>query len=533
MRPQIAWPRNGVRPYESLWLIANRYLALNRPTQHEFARDFFGSDRWEYTGDVSLIYGTRRMVRNERCLVFDFDRLARALGISNKRLKYAVGTNLRGTVIDHLVEYLRFCPQCLEFMYHTIVFQIVWIEICPLHGQRLLQECRNCGGIIDTHLFKRTFEYPFSCNRCGSTLVPKSAMLDALPVPGTVALRPFLELYQSIAKNEFDVPSNLHAKMTDPESVKVIVALLAPYSKAKLPKMLVPILKRIHQTTILSQVRAGYGSGLDAKTINHKHPIPSSEPFAGRHYSRIFRSYRRYLKNRLNKDRLILHNLCRGVDAMDKAMKNPQAAVNTLAMRIWTDELLDKVNIRKDNLWDHAYRYRWWRRKEFEVTEPFVGLDFSYSERIGRCPRENQWIWEHYYAIELVSLWREAKIVARQMIERDYYGTGPGLLSGACISPCLAVRKQGTNELEFLTWTGKSDEDYRYELDKCVEAWAKARARQREIYENRGRTFERLMERGRAQKTSSSQNTSPVNATEHRSGIVGQAKRADCGNQKE
>ena len=94
MRPQIAWPRNGVRPYESLWLIANRYLALNRPTQHEFARDFFGSDRWEYTGDVSLIYGTRRMVRDERCLVFDFDRLARALGISNKRLKYAVGTNL-------------------------------------------------------------------------------------------------------------------------------------------------------------------------------------------------------------------------------------------------------------------------------------------------------------------------------------------------------------------------------------------------------------------------------------------------------
>jgi hypothetical protein len=52
----VAWPKQSVRPFESLWLLVLRFLWLNRPTPKDFA-DFIGLKLYAVT-HFSLLSGT-------------------------------------------------------------------------------------------------------------------------------------------------------------------------------------------------------------------------------------------------------------------------------------------------------------------------------------------------------------------------------------------------------------------------------------------------------------------------------------------
>ena len=39
---------------------------------------------------------------------------------------------------------LRICPCCTRYGYHTLLFQLPWVERCPIHGEHLLDHCRRC-----------------------------------------------------------------------------------------------------------------------------------------------------------------------------------------------------------------------------------------------------------------------------------------------------------------------------------------------------------------------------------------------------
>lgn len=62
---------------------------------------------------------------------------------------------------------LKFCPICLEGLYHSYWFQLEDQKICPLHQCELLTRCVCCGEISPSYHFEPTvFNSPYLCGAC-------------------------------------------------------------------------------------------------------------------------------------------------------------------------------------------------------------------------------------------------------------------------------------------------------------------------------------------------------------------------------
>jgi hypothetical protein len=64
----------------------------------------------------------------------------------------------------------RFCPICLQELYHSSVFQYAQLMKCPLHDVPLVSACQSCGA--QTPLIRSgelLFKRPYECDECGAT----------------------------------------------------------------------------------------------------------------------------------------------------------------------------------------------------------------------------------------------------------------------------------------------------------------------------------------------------------------------------
>jgi len=68
-----------------------------------------------------------------------------------------------------LCRVLRFCPECIEFGFHSSFYQHWVINRCPLHGTALLARCPKCLQPIDG-MASFVIRDPFACPRCGALL---------------------------------------------------------------------------------------------------------------------------------------------------------------------------------------------------------------------------------------------------------------------------------------------------------------------------------------------------------------------------
>lgn len=63
---------------------------------------------------------------------------------------------------------LRFCPICMEYLYHSFWFQWRGICICPLHLAPLMDCCQSCGAEFDSGLPNvLSGDETFKCRVCG------------------------------------------------------------------------------------------------------------------------------------------------------------------------------------------------------------------------------------------------------------------------------------------------------------------------------------------------------------------------------
>ncbi len=60
---------------------------------------------------------------------------------------------------------LRFCAKCLEIGYHSVVYQHMAIDRCPLHNIALETRCRTCHRFISA-TFRSAILSPFECPHC-------------------------------------------------------------------------------------------------------------------------------------------------------------------------------------------------------------------------------------------------------------------------------------------------------------------------------------------------------------------------------
>lgn len=90
-------------------------------------------------------------------------RLGALLGLTKTQFKHA-------TVRESLIiatNHLRFCPACIGMSYHSAIFQVKAISVCPVHGCSLLEKCAHCGNPLFVGMEGWNAKSIFACRWCG------------------------------------------------------------------------------------------------------------------------------------------------------------------------------------------------------------------------------------------------------------------------------------------------------------------------------------------------------------------------------
>lgn len=164
MAAPVPEPRNvslpgGVRPAESLWSVLNRLIWMHRPGVDELL-DIFNIRRQRWP---DLLTG-RDAESSPNAAKPRF--LIAFLGMTERQFDAAL-------LPPYLVSPVRlvYCKSCAVIGYHSIVFQLPGMNMCPIHQERLLKHCRHCSSPITTILGPAMITHPYACAACGASLI--------------------------------------------------------------------------------------------------------------------------------------------------------------------------------------------------------------------------------------------------------------------------------------------------------------------------------------------------------------------------
>jgi hypothetical protein len=122
---ETAWPAHSIRPYESLWMLVQRFAWLNRPNATQLAEAMGISVPQLMHLDLTFARCSRRQMGLEPLRVL--------LEATPQQWSYAtLDATITGAGIDHLI---RFCPICLQNGYHTVWRQLIF-PVTDNHNSR-------------------------------------------------------------------------------------------------------------------------------------------------------------------------------------------------------------------------------------------------------------------------------------------------------------------------------------------------------------------------------------------------------------
>lgn len=101
--------------------------------------------------------------------------------------------------------HFRYCPDCIQLGYQSLLFQIDGLTFCPLHKATLLAACRRCNAPTPPYaLTAETMANPFCCPACGAAygekFDPRGWKCAALHVQASEALLPLYKFLRRIGR---------------------------------------------------------------------------------------------------------------------------------------------------------------------------------------------------------------------------------------------------------------------------------------------------------------------------------------------
>jgi hypothetical protein len=143
--------------HESMYAFWTRHAIAN-------GNDLPDLKDFEKISKRSLFVGLIDPIGDKKILV-DF------LGISSGKVGHLCGDDIFADQGRGLLRHngLRYCSKCMEFGYHSELYQHLAISRCPLHDIPLEIYCRNCGKLISL-TFRSALSNPFECPNCNDSL---------------------------------------------------------------------------------------------------------------------------------------------------------------------------------------------------------------------------------------------------------------------------------------------------------------------------------------------------------------------------
>jgi hypothetical protein len=160
----IAWVAEWVGPHEGGMTLAMKYAWANSLNGAAASKSICGK---------SLVQSHSQRQHGRSFLVPGWSRIARlnqqpTIGalIAKRDMSRYVGRWGQQLASD---THIRYCPECIQFGYQSLLFQIDALTCCPLHRTALLSACRRCSAPTPRYaLTAEAMEAPFCCPSCGA-----------------------------------------------------------------------------------------------------------------------------------------------------------------------------------------------------------------------------------------------------------------------------------------------------------------------------------------------------------------------------
>lgn len=162
----FCWRDHLINRYESLWSIIHKF-ALWNAVQAVDIRRIFSSDTGKSIHSDIWKWGNRDDLRNLGAL--DPIKLSTSLNLNNYFISESIVSNyIKQDELKTLgCDILRFCESCLQSGYHSALYQLLFLDKCPIHKKRFKTRCPNCGDIVSYRLNKISISKPYGCSKCG------------------------------------------------------------------------------------------------------------------------------------------------------------------------------------------------------------------------------------------------------------------------------------------------------------------------------------------------------------------------------
>lgn len=131
---RLSWPSSEPAPFESGWSILTKLRYWNGLKPYQL-RDLIGSDT----------ASKNTQLRSTRADWIDIKRLVELLRVDEARLREGFLSELGGPqLLGYRSLGIRHCPYCLAMGYHSAIFDVALLGVCPWHQQVLTEPCLKC-----------------------------------------------------------------------------------------------------------------------------------------------------------------------------------------------------------------------------------------------------------------------------------------------------------------------------------------------------------------------------------------------------
>jgi len=400
-----AWPNRGVRPYESLWCLTQRFLWLNRPSCWNLVQTLeLPATNIFVLSLICTEVGKRR---------FEQETLRRLLRLSD--LQWSRATLDMGTVANQTCPEMRFCPECLGYAYHTALFQLLTVADCAVHGCKLIRGCPHCGKDIPATLKTCLLRAPFACPQCKKALAEAPVIIDSPRIEPHRGIATIAHWYQWVAglpRAESRPLPSIAAKK--PEMDSPVLALLEIAGRKRAPDTVKLNRQPLMEGSVLI---ASFGIGIGELEDDLLGDFDRE-----RRNASFYKSYRRHLQKKIPGAQGLICAHARGLERSSElpistASLEAKTAAFALLLFRWTMEGWDNV---------HAF----YRRQQpalvsvhrgFEIPCEVAGLHPCWAHSFRCSGREHQWLLDHFFVEAIRCVFAEAVSRAREMVRSGAY----------------------------------------------------------------------------------------------------------------
>ncbi|HUV68174.1 MAG TPA: hypothetical protein VMW15_00835 [Terracidiphilus sp.] len=398
----LAWPNKAVRPYESLWCLTQRFLWLNRPSRSDLVHTI--KLPAENIFALSLICGEEGKRR------FEQESLRRLLHLSD--LQWRRATLDMSAVASQTCLEMRFCRECLTYAYHTVVFQLLTVTHCPVHGGMLVRGCPYCDKEIPTTFKSRLLRTPFACPHCKRALAEAAVIMDSPCIGPHHEIAKIATWYRWVAGLPRAESRPLPGASKMPQIDSPVLPLLELAGRRPAPGSI-----RLNRQPLMegSLLSACFGARVfweDEESCFDRE----------RRNAACYKSYRRHLQRRIPDVHRLLGAYARRLDGVcDEPIPPSSEEAKTAAFALvlfrnsmegWRDA--------------HCFYCRHTRlsagTRGFEI--PFESAGLGPHGGINRFPcsrAERQWLLDHFFCEAIRGIFAEALLRAREMVRSGAY----------------------------------------------------------------------------------------------------------------